>query len=72
MSNRHISVIYCRIEMTIDNDFYFVELLSYVTSGLADIKTLNFFLRISLLFYHGSSHNLVREIWVVHMTLRSY
>ena len=26
----------------------------------------------SFLFYIGLSHNLVKEIWVVHMTLRSY
>ena len=29
-------------------------------------------LRISFLFYVGLSHNLVKEIWVVDMTLRSY
>ena len=27
---------------------------------------------ISFLFYVGFSHNLVKEIWLVHMTLRSY
>ena len=36
------------------------------------MMSLNFQLRISLLFNVGLSHNLVREIWVDHMTLRSY
>ena len=36
------------------------------------MTSLNFQLRISFLFYVGLSHNLVKEIWVVHMTLRSY
>ena len=44
----------------------------YVTSGLVDMPSLKFQLRISFLFYVGFSHNLVKEIWVVHMTLRSY
>ena len=45
--------------------------LFYVTSGLAYMTSLNFQLRISLLFLVRLHHNLVREIWVVHMTLRS-
>ena len=36
------------------------------------MPSLKFQLRISFLFYVGFSHNLVKEIWVVHMTLRSY
>ena len=36
------------------------------------MTSLKFQLRISFLFYVGFSHNLVKEIWVVHMTLRSY
>ena len=36
------------------------------------MMSLNFQLRISLLFNVGLSHNLVRRIWVVHMTLRPY
>ena len=46
--------------------------LFYVTSGLAYMTSLNFQLRISLLFLVRLHHNLVREILVVHMTLRSY
>ena len=36
------------------------------------MPSLKFQLRISFLFYVGFCHNLVKEIWVVHMTLRSY
>ena len=36
------------------------------------MTSLKFQLRITFLFYVGLSHNLVKEIWVVHMTLRSY
>ena len=36
------------------------------------MPSVKFQLRISFLFYVGISHNLVKEIWVVHMTLRSY
>ena len=36
------------------------------------MTSLNFQLRISLLFFVRLCHNLVREIWVVHVTLRSY
>ena len=36
------------------------------------MTSLNFQLRISLLFFVGLTHNLVREIWVVHVNLRSY
>ena len=51
---------------------YFLKNIFYVTSDLEDMPSLKFQLRISFLFYVGSSHNLVKEIWVVHMTLRSY
>ena len=44
----------------------------YVTSGLANMTSSNFRLQISLLFFVGLSHNLVRVIWVVHVTMRSY
>ena len=44
----------------------------YVTSGLADMTSLSFPWLISLLFYIGFSHNLVGEIWDIHVTLRSY
>ena len=36
------------------------------------MPSLKFQLRISFSFYVGFSHNLVKEIWVGHMTLRSY
>ena len=36
------------------------------------MTSLNFQLQISLLFFVRLSHNLVREIWVVHVTLTSY
>ena len=43
-----------------------------VTSGLADMTSWKFQLQISFLFYVGLSNKLVKEIWVVHMTLRLY
>ena len=51
---------------------YFLKNIFYVTSGLVDMPSLKFQLRISFLFYVGFSHNLVKEIWVVQMTWRSY
>ena len=51
---------------------YFLKNIFYVTSGLVDMPSLKFQLRISFLFYVGFSHNVVKEILVVHMTLRSY
>ena len=51
---------------------YFLKNIFYVTTGLVDMPSLKFQLRISFLFYVGFSHNLVKEIWVGHMTLRSY
>ena len=51
--------------------FYFVKKF-YVTSGLAEMTSISFQLWISLLYYVELSRNLVREIWVVHMTLNSY
>ena len=53
------------------NDRVFLKNIFYVTSGLEDMPSLKFQLRISFLFYVGLSHNLVKEIWVVHITLRS-
>ena len=50
----------------------FPKNIFYVTSGLADMTLLKFQLRISFLFYVGLSHNLVKGIWAVHMTLSSY
>ena len=41
-------------------------------TSLEDMTSFMFQLRIFFLFYVGLSHNLVKEIWVVHMTLRSY
>ena len=56
-----------------DDDFNFVKkTLFYVTSGLADMVSLNFQLRISLLFFVGLSYTLVRVIWLVHVALKSY
>ena len=55
------------------NDGVFLKKnIFYVTSGLVDMRSLKFQLRISFLFYVGFSHNLVKEIWVGHMTSRSY
>ena len=51
---------------------YFVNELSFVTSGLAYMTSLNFQVRIFLLLFVELSHNLVRKIWVVHVSLRSY
>ena len=42
------------------------ELLFKVTSGLAEMTSLSFQLRISLLFYIRLIHNLVTEVRVVH------
>ena len=76
--NWNISVIYCRIERNLfqlrqnDDDFYFVKSTFYVTSGLANMTSLNFQLRISLLLYVGLSHKLVWEILIVHITVRLY
>ena len=52
--------------------FILLKELFYVTSGLAYITSLNIQLRISLLFFVRLRHNLVRENWVVLVTLRSY
>ena len=53
-----------------DDDFYFV--IFYVTSGLTNMTSLCFHLRISLPLYVGLSHKLVREISIVHITLGSH
>ena len=50
----------------------FISQFFYVTSGLANMTSLCFQLRISLLLYVGLSHKLVREISIVHITLGSY
>ena len=77
-SNWNISVIYCRIEIKLVLVkaewwwLYFVESTFYVTSGLANMTSLSFQLRVSLLLYVGLNHKLVREIWIVHITYRSY
>ena len=77
--NWNISVIYCRFEIKLILVkaewrwlLFLKKKLFYVTSGLAYMTSLNFQLRISLLFLFRLHHNFVREIWVVHMTLRSY
>ena len=76
--NKNISVIYCRIAIKLvllKAEWSFLLFRTkhfYVTSGLADMTSLNFQLRISLLFFVGLSHNLVRVTWVVHVSLKSY
>ena len=54
------------------NDGVFRKNIFYVTSDVVDMPSLKFQLRISFLFYVGFSHNFVKEILVVHMTLKSY
>ena len=46
--------------------FYFWRITFKVTSGLADMTSLSFQLRISLLFYVLLNHNLVTEVRLVH------
>ena len=77
--NWNISVINCRFGIKLNSvkeelSWLLVrkKALFYVTSSLADMTSLKFHLWIFLLFFVRLSHNLVREIWVVHMTLRSY
>ena len=50
----------------------FISYFFYFTSGLANMTSLCFQLRIYFLLYVGSSHKLVREISIVHLTLGSY
>ena len=76
--NLNISVIYCRIKIYLGLvitecrwHWFRKNALFYVTFGLIEITSLSFQLRISLLFYVGLSHNLVREIWDIHETLSS-
>ena len=52
--------------------FIWYESLFYVTSGLTDMTSWNFQLRISILFFFGLSHNLIGEIWDIHVTLQLY
>ena len=49
-----------------------ISIMIYFTSGLPNMTSLCFQLRISLLLYVGLSHTLIREISIVHITLRSY
>ena len=55
-----------------DDHNYSVKIFFYVTSVFTVMTSLSFQLRISLLFYVGLSQNLVREMRLVHDTLRSY
>ena len=55
-----------------DDDFYFVKVFFYVTSGLVHMTSFKFQLRISFSFYFGLSYNLFRVLWVVNVTLRSF
>ena len=74
--NWNISVIYCRIEVKfvlVKAKWWwllFGKNTFYVNCDLPNITSLSFQLRISLLLYVGLSHKLVREIWIVHITLR--
>ena len=77
--NWNIFVLYCEIEIKlvlVKAEWWWLSFLKkiffYVTSGLTDMTSLKFQLRISFLFYFWLSHNFVRVVWVVHMTLRSY
>ena len=77
MSYFHISIFYCRIGIKLGKSRMTIKFISYkslfyVTSVLADMTSLSFQLRISLLLYVWLSHNLVREMKLVHVTLRSY
>ena len=72
----NISVIYCRIEVKfvlVKAEWWwlsFGKINFYVTCGLANMTSLSFQLGISPLLYVGLNHKLVREIWIVHITLR--
>ena len=74
--NKNISVIYCPIAIKLillRAEWSFLLFRTkhfYVTSGLADMTSLNFQLRISPLFVVRLSCKLIRVIWVVHVTLR--
>ena len=76
--NKNISVIYCRIAIKLVllkaewSCLLFRKKSFLCHSGLADMTSLNFQLRISLLFFVWWSHNLVRVTWVVHVSLKSY
>ena len=76
-SHWNICIMYGQIEIKLDLvkakwQWLLFLLKKFVTSGLADMTSWKFQLRISFLFYVGLSHKLVKEIWVVHMTLRLY
>ena len=70
----NISVIFCPIDIKLVLVKRKMEMTKnfYLTSGFADMTSLNFEVRTSFLFYVWLSHTLVRVIWVVHETLRSY
>ena len=77
--NWNIFVIYCQVEIKlvlVKAEWQWLLFrkthFCYVTSGLVDMASLKFPLRISFLNYLELSHNLVKEIWVVHMTLTLY
>ena len=76
--NWNISVFYCHIDIKLtllkqnDDDFCFVivTFLCHFRSHRHDVIHIQ--LRIYLLIVVGLSHNVVRVVWVVHDTLRSY
>ena len=76
--NWNISIISCQIEIKLVlvkaewQWLLFLKNIFVCHFRSRRMTSLKFQLRIAFLFYVGSSHNLVKEIWVVHMTLRSY
>ena len=76
--NWNISIISCQIEIKLVlvkaewQWLLFLKNIFVCHFRSRRMTSLKFQLRISFLFYVGLSHNLVKEIWVVHMTLRSY
>ena len=76
--NWNISVIYHQIKIKLVLEkaewrclLFRKKILFKVTSGLADMTSLSFQLRISLLFYVGLSHNLVTEIRVAYGVIQN-
>ena len=76
--NWNISIISCQIEIKLVlvkaewQWLLFLKNIFLCHFRSRRMTSLKFQLRISFLFYVGLSHNLVKEIWVVNMTLRSY
>ena len=76
--NWNISIISCQIEIKLVlvkaewQWLLFLKNIFVCHFRSRRMTSLKFQLRISFLFYVRLSHNLVKEIWVVHMTLRSY